>query len=844
MSKEDEEILRAILEKGSDKAKKTAADALTQQPPMPDDHPEVKVEKVKKRRKGLKKAIAAKIGNSKYYHDPVTGAIVDELGQPAPKKIAEQLVKDKVAPAAAAPKATPRREQSIPELAKLKKELAGIGELTTKSIESSGQMISGASVAFEQFQNVLTNFSTQNSQMLDAMVQQNADFHEKVIESITGVKAPTRSSGESKASSAPAASSTPKKSSGSKGGGKKGGGARASKKSAGGSKYQKRVGAMTPTQKKSHTERVQARAEHIGAIRTKKNVGTIAKAGAIGAVGGAVAGGVIGALAGVQTQTAGPSVAELNARKLGPQGGNLTTQQAQTRVEQEKAQPPAGAAPGGTPQQTSSAPAGGGGAASGGIEAVARDMLARHEGRRNAPYKDSKGLWTVGIGHLIGDGRSLPPEMNRTFSDDEVNQLFSKDYTHHAAAAANIPGYDKINDMGKVALIDLTFNMGPAWYKKWPSFCKAMGEGNWQLASQCLQQSAWYGQVGRRAPEIVGLVRDGGSGGGTIGAPTGGAAATAGGAPAGTGGGVITPTEGTTERLDPAKMAALNAAKAASQAQKAKDAGSLGTTAVQGAAAANQAAGGGTPEAGAPQASGEKPANVTFEAGKVDTSKVDPKLLKGFYQAAAEFGKPVRINSAYRGDEYQAQLWVRANKFHEPGIHIPARPSKTTTINYKGQTFTVEGSGKGGSAHSRGQAMDVTPGYGSYFERVLNKYGVGFILGAKDPPHVQLMGGSNFTPPGGGEAPAGSPNAAAAPAPTTAVQGAQMANASADRAIAQGSAPSGVQMVVMNNTRTINTTRVMHQAGSNLPQFNRGGGFNPLQMVAGALIGKAVSRLF
>jgi hypothetical protein len=287
-------------------------------------------------------------------------------------------------------------------------------------------------------------------------------------------------------------------------------------------------------------------------------------------------------------------------------------------------------------------------------------------------------------------------------------------------------------------------------------------------------------------------------------------------------------------------MAALNAAKAAAQKQKAKEAGSLGTTAVEGAAAANQAAAGGAPQA---TGGGEKPPNVTFESGKVDTSKVDPKLLQGFYKAAAEYAKPVRINSGYRGDEYQAELWVRANIYKDPKIHIPARPSKTVTIQYNGKSHTVTGGGKG-SAHSRGQALDITPGWGSYFERVLNKYGVGFILGDKDKPHIQLLGGSSYMPPGGGEAPAGSPNAAAAPAPTTAVQGAQMANASADRAIAQGSAPSGVQMVVMNNTRTINTTRVMHQAGSSLPQFNRGGGFNPLQMVAGALIGKAVSRLF
>ena len=809
--RDDEEILRAILEKGSDKAKKAAADALTQHPPTPADPPEVKA---KKRRKGLKKAIAAKIGNSKYYHDAATGAIVDEQGQPAPKRIAEQLVKEKVAPAAS------RKAQPIPELTRLKKELAGIGQLSSKTIDTNGQMISSASVAFEQFQNVLSNFSSQNANLLDAMVQQNADFHEKVIEAITGVKAPTKSSGSTKPSPA-IPKATGKKS-------------KVTPKAPTGSKYQRRVAAMTPAQKQANQERVQARAEHIGAIRARKTYARMAVAGAAGAVVGTGVGIVANAIAG------GPAGTQ---NKEPPQ----IPQQPPPQGNQERP-PPQGnqeAPPQGAPQRAPEQPPSGGAAVGGGgIEEVARKMLAVHEGRRNTPYKDSKGLWTVGIGHLIGDGRSLPPSMNRTFSDAEVDELFSKDYKHHAAAAANIPGYNQINDMGKVALIDLTFNMGPIWYKKWPNFCKAMGEGNWQLAAKCLEQSAWYGQVGRRAPTIVGLIRAGGSAGGSLGAPTGGTTAGTGGAERGA---VITPTQGTTERLDPEKMAALNAAKAAAQKQKAKEAGSLGTTAVEGAAAANQAAAGGAPAgAGAPQASGEKPKNVTFESGKVDVSKVDPKLLQGFYKAAAEYGKPVRINSAYRGDEYQAQLWVRANIYREPGIHIPARPGKTTTINYKGQSHTVTGSGKG-SAHSRGQAMDVDPKIGSGFEKILNKYGIGFILGAKDPPHIQLMGGSNYMPPGGGEAPAGSPNAAAAPAPTTAVQGAQMANASAERAIAQGSAPTGVRTVVMNNTRTINNTQIMHQPGSSLPcgcGSRRNEGFNPLAMVAGALAGRAVSRLF
>lgn len=135
------------------------------------------------------------------------------------------------------------------------------------------------------------------------------------------------------------------------------------------------------------------------------------------------------------------------------------------------------------------------------------DMIKRHEGVRTRPYKDSLGLWTVGVGHLIGDGKSLPQEYNREFSMNEVDTLFAKDYQEHKAAAQKIPGFDKVGNSAKAALIDLTFNMGPAWYKKWPRFSKALAEGDTQSAAASLEDSKWYTQVGNRAKEIVSLIR-------------------------------------------------------------------------------------------------------------------------------------------------------------------------------------------------------------------------------------------------------------------------------------------------------------------------------------------------
>ena len=140
-------------------------------------------------------------------------------------------------------------------------------------------------------------------------------------------------------------------------------------------------------------------------------------------------------------------------------------------------------------------------------------MIVRHEGVRMAPYKDSLGLWTVGVGHLIGDGKSLPSEWNKTFSAEEVKDLFDQDYEYHKKAAEKIPGYSNVKGPGQGALIDLTFNMGPVWYKKWPTFTKKLSGGDIQGAAGELEKSRWYTQVGKRGPDIVAMLQSSDKGG-------------------------------------------------------------------------------------------------------------------------------------------------------------------------------------------------------------------------------------------------------------------------------------------------------------------------------------------
>jgi len=61
------------------------------------------------------------------------------------------------------------------------------------------------------------------------------------------------------------------------------------------------------------------------------------------------------------------------------------------------------------------------------LSAEGINLIKRFEGVRNRPYRCSAGLWTVGVGHLIGDGKSLPESWNRTFTKEEIDALLIRD---------------------------------------------------------------------------------------------------------------------------------------------------------------------------------------------------------------------------------------------------------------------------------------------------------------------------------------------------------------------------------------------------------------------------------
>lgn len=89
-----------------------------------------------------------------------------------------------------------------------------------------------------------------------------------------------------------------------------------------------------------------------------------------------------------------------------------------------------------------------------------RDFLIQLEGSKNKMYLDSKGLPTIGVGHLIKPGEEYLK--TATLSDKEVSDLFEKDIKVWERAVNNAI-FVPIKQHEFDSLVSVSFNIGAGW---------------------------------------------------------------------------------------------------------------------------------------------------------------------------------------------------------------------------------------------------------------------------------------------------------------------------------------------------------------------------------------------
>ena len=134
-----------------------------------------------------------------------------------------------------------------------------------------------------------------------------------------------------------------------------------------------------------------------------------------------------------------------------------------------------------------------------------RMELMRDEGSRLVSYQDSVGLWTIGIGHLLGPTRRM-----ESITQSESYALFDMDIENAKGVLDRwIPEWGMIFDeVRQRALINMAFNLGDR-IQQFVTTRRCLLSKNWHEAAVAMLHSKWAGQVGDRAQRIAHMIEFG-----------------------------------------------------------------------------------------------------------------------------------------------------------------------------------------------------------------------------------------------------------------------------------------------------------------------------------------------
>lgn len=132
-----------------------------------------------------------------------------------------------------------------------------------------------------------------------------------------------------------------------------------------------------------------------------------------------------------------------------------------------------------------------------GDEKLAKHLIQFHEGYRDRVYPDTEQIPTCGIGHALHMGSYVP---------DEVVQAFFESDLAEAIRLYDKAGLD-LDPIRRAAMIDMFFNLGPQLLE-W-ELIEALREKDYIRAGDCMVNSKWWRQVGRRSSDLWMIIMTG-----------------------------------------------------------------------------------------------------------------------------------------------------------------------------------------------------------------------------------------------------------------------------------------------------------------------------------------------
>ncbi len=158
--------------------------------------------------------------------------------------------------------------------------------------------------------------------------------------------------------------------------------------------------------------------------------------------------------------------------------------------------------------------------------------ITKHEGERLWAYKDSLGIWTMGVGFNIErDGANeamkaagLNPDIIWAAIEEAKKAGKSKTTTiiNHVQSMTLLeadlvaciddlrknlfPKFYSMPESARLVLMDMRFQLGPSRLRQFKNTLKAFTEGRWKDAGTGIKASAMYRQVPKRCDENIALL--------------------------------------------------------------------------------------------------------------------------------------------------------------------------------------------------------------------------------------------------------------------------------------------------------------------------------------------------
>lgn len=134
-----------------------------------------------------------------------------------------------------------------------------------------------------------------------------------------------------------------------------------------------------------------------------------------------------------------------------------------------------------------------------------KTQLVAEEGRRNKSYPDTRGIWTIGIGHVdpsICEGI--------IWNDAMIDATFALDVaTKTAEVSAALPWFRMLSAPRQAVLLQMAFQMGTHGLLGFPAMLASAKAARWQEAGDEMMHSLWATQTPQRAKRLAEQMRTG-----------------------------------------------------------------------------------------------------------------------------------------------------------------------------------------------------------------------------------------------------------------------------------------------------------------------------------------------